>query len=77
MSVDVYTDQSRSPTFSVIAESDLGSELSFESIGQGTQPTSYDPTTVRMSTSVQIEGLSFHPKYEAKDQMIVFQVSTL
>jgi hypothetical protein len=75
MLVDLNTDQSRSPTFSVIAERDLGSELSFESIGQGTQPTSHEPTTITLSSSAQIEGLSFHPSYKLKDQMIVFQVS--
>jgi hypothetical protein len=77
MSVDLCTDESLSPKFSVIAESDLGSELSFESIGQGTQPTSYDSTTIIMSSSAQIEGLSFHPSYKLKDQMIVFQVSAM
>jgi hypothetical protein len=75
MSADAYTDQPNSPTFSVIAESDLGSELSFESIEQGTQPTPCEPTTVTMSSNMQTKGLEFHPTYEAVDHMVVFQVS--
>jgi hypothetical protein len=76
MSAGAYTDYSASPALSVIAESDLGSELSFESLGQGTQPTSCEPTTVTMLSNVQIEGLEFHPTYKATDHMVVFQVSS-
>jgi hypothetical protein len=77
MSVDTYTDHSASPTFSVIAESDLGSELSFEGLGRVTQPTSCEPTTVTTSSNVQIEGLEFHPTYKAIDHMVVFQVNSI
>jgi hypothetical protein len=68
-----------SPTVSapsaLVSESDLGSELSFESVEREMQPTSgFQPTT--MMSNAQVGGLNFHPTYSYKDHMVVFQVST-
>jgi hypothetical protein len=67
-----------SPTVSAssapVSESDLGSELSFESIEREMQPTA-DRRSTTMANNAQLNGLSFHPTYSAKDRMVIFQVS--
>jgi hypothetical protein len=60
---------------SAVSESDLGSELSFKSVQRDTQPTSGRQSTT-MNNGAQLNGLSFHPTYSAKDHMVIFQVST-
>jgi hypothetical protein len=72
MTINDCTPRSISPLLSVASESDLGSELSFESVEpQSARP----PSTITMSSDSQLDGLSFHPTYSAKDQQVVFQVS--
>jgi hypothetical protein len=72
MTTNGCTDPSISPVLSVASESDLGSELSFEGIEHH---SARPPSIITMSSDSQLDRLNFHPKYSAKDQQVVFQVS--